>query len=101
MAVSATIEKMIYNSLHITGTADSFAQSRVSDEIADGILFIRKYCDPAASCEPGTEYAEMLKSYVMYAEDGAIDQFAENYRMEIRSGRIESETDAYAEAMQY
>lgn len=97
MAVSSTIQEMVYNALHITATPDTSSVSRIEAEITDGIGYINKYVDASATCEPGTDYASLLTSYVLYAEAGALDQFRVNYGPDILAGRIETEADAFAE----
>ena len=99
--MSNTIYEMITDNLHITYTVDPATQRRLENEIADGIAFIRKYCDPDATCEPGTEYAALLCEYVLRAESGAAATFAVDFAREIRVGRLHTEVDAFAEAMDY
>lgn len=97
MPVSSTIREMIYDALHLTTMPDASSVRRIDNEITDGIGFVKKYVDGTATCEPGTDYAALLTSYVLYAEAGALDQFRENYASDILSGRLLTEADSFAE----
>ena len=63
--VTASIIQMIKDNLHITYDTDESTERRLRNEADSGIQYIRKYCDPAATCEPGTRYAAMLCEYVL------------------------------------
>ena len=99
--VTASIIQMIKDNLHITYDTDESTERRLRNEVDSGIQYIRKYCDPAAACEPGTRYAAMLCEYVLRAESGALDSFQADYATEITAARAELDADRYAEAMGY
>ena len=99
--VTASIIQMIKDNLHITYDTDESTERRLRNEADSGIQYIRKYCDPAAACEPGTRYAAMLCEYVLRAESGALDSFQADYATEITAVRAELDADRYAEAMGY
>lgn len=99
--VTASIIQMIKDNLHITYDTDESTERRLRNEAGSGIQYIRKYCDPAATCEPGTRYAAMLCEYVLRAESGALDSFQADYATEITAARAELDADRYAEAMGY
>ena len=99
--VTASIIQMIKDNLHITYDTDESTERRLRNEADSGIQYIRKYCDPAATCEPGTRYAAMLCEYVLRAESGALDSFQADYATEITAARAERDADRYAEAMGY
>lgn len=98
---TASIIQMIKDNLHITYDTDESTERRLRNEADSGIQYIRKYCDPAAACEPGTRYAAMLCEYVLRAESGALDSFQADYATEITAARAELDADRYAEAMGY
>lgn len=100
-AVSDTIFEMVKNNLHITYTLDESGTARLTNETADGMQYIKRYCDPAALFEPGEKYAALLCEYVLRAEAGALETFAADYAAEIRAGKLEYDVDKYAEAMGY
>ena len=95
------ILQMVIDNLHITYTLDESTQRRLQNEIGAGIEYIKKYCDPNADFGCGTESGSLLCDYVLRAEAGAADTFAEDFAVEITGARIKSDVDAYAEAMGY
>lgn len=95
------ILQMVKDNLHITYTPDASTEKRLKNEIGAGIEYIRKYCDPAADCSPGTESGALLCEYVLRAEAGAADTFGEDFAVEITGAKIQTDVDAYAEAMGY
>ncbi len=99
--VSEKIYQMILNNLHITYTPDDSTVDRLKNEIASGIAYIQKYCSPAADFKPGTGSGQLLCEYVLRAEAGAIDTFAQDFAEEITALNIEYETSRYAEAVGY
>lgn len=99
--VSDEIYTMILNNLHITYTPDESTVSRLKNEIAAGIEYIKKYCDPAADCGPGTKYGQLLCDYVLRAEAGALETFAKDFAEDITAAKIESDTKEYAETRGY
>lgn len=101
MAVSNSIIRMVEDNLHITYSPDESTLRRITNETENGIQFIRRFCDPNATCEPGTKYAAMLTEYVLRAEAGALETFEQDYARDIRAGRIETEVAGYAEALGY
>ena len=101
MDVSAEIMEMVKDYLHITYELDASTQRRLESEASAGIAYIQQYCDPAADCRPGTEYGAMLCDYVLRAEAGALETFANDFATEISSARIRVEVDGYAGAMGY
>lgn len=98
---TATIIQMIKDNLHITYDTDESTERRLRNEAESGIQYIRKYCDPAATCEPGTRFAAMLCEYVLRAESGALESFQADYATEITAARAELDADRYAAAMGY
>lgn len=50
---------------------------------------------------PGTESGQLLCDYVLRAESGALETFAQDFAGEITAGRIDFDTKTYAEAMGY
>ena len=99
--VADVLFQMILDNLHITYTLDDSTKRRLSNEIKDGIAFLKKYCDPDPDYYPGGEFAELLCEYVFRAESGALETFREDFSQEIRSAKIASDVDAFAEAMGY
>lgn len=95
------IMQMVTDNLHITYTLDDSTERRLQNEIGAGIEYIRKYCDPNADCSPGTEFGSLLCDYVLRAEAGAVETFSEDFALEINGARIQTDVDAYAEAMGY
>ncbi len=98
---TATIIQMVKDNLHITYDTDESTERRLRNEAESGIQYIRKYCDPAATCEPGTRFAAMLCEYVLRAESGALESFQADYATEITAARAELDADRYAAAMGY
>lgn len=101
MEISFKILQMVTDFLHVTQTPDESTRRRLENEIADGIAYIRDVCDPGATCEPGTEYADLLKEYVLRAESGARDTFAADFSGELLSGNLRKTVGDYAAAMGY
>lgn len=99
--VTDEIYNMILNNLHITYSPDESTEERLMNEIASGIAYIKKYCNPDADFSPGTEYSQMLCDYVLRAESGATETFATDYAGDITADRIKTDVDKYAEAMGY
>lgn len=99
--ISDEIYKMIIDNLHITYTPDESTERRLKNEIADGISFIREHCDPEADCAPGTKFAGMLCDYVLRAESGAKETFAQDFAEDITGAKIGYDTRKYAEVMGY
>ena len=99
--IGEKIMQMVKDNLHITYTLDDSTERRLKNEIGAGIEYIRKYCDPAADCSPGTESGALLCEYVLRAEAGAADTFGEDFAVEITGARLQTDVDAYAEAMGY
>lgn len=99
--MTTTVKKMLLDFLHITYTPDSSTESRLANEADDGLAFIRKHCDPNATCEPSTEYAGMLCEYVLRAESGARATFEEDFAGDIVGGLCSTQAKDYAEAMGY
>lgn len=93
--------KMILNNLHITYTPDEATESRLVNEISSGIAYIKKYCDPDADCSPGTRFGQMLCDYVLRAESGDLETFADDFAEDITAAKLESDVERYAEAMGY
>ena len=98
---TATIIQMVKDNLHITYDTDESTERRLRNEAESGVQYIRKYCDPAATCEPGTRFAAMLCEYVLRAESGALESFQADYATEITAARAELDADRYAAAMGY
>lgn len=96
-----TIRQMLLDFLHITQEPDKSTERRIADEAAGGIKYIRDHCDPDATCEPGTEYAQLLCEYVLRAESGALAEFKLDFAQEITEGGIATDVKNYAEAMGY
>ena len=101
MTENAKIIEMVKDHLHITHELDDSSRRRLSNTIADGIALIRRRCDPAATCEPGTPYADLLKEYVLYAESGAREIFEKDFSKELTASQIETDVMNYAAAMGY
>ena len=99
--VDDAVFTMVKHNLHITYTLDESSTERLTNEIADGMQYIKRYCDPSAAFEPGEKYAALLCEYVLRAESGALETFARDYADEIRTGKLEYDVDAYAEALGY
>lgn len=99
--MTAEIYQMILDFLHITQTPDTGSQHRIENEIDAGIRVIRKYIDPDASCEPGTESGSLLCEYVLRAESGAMATFEEDFAQDIVQGYASTQARQYAEAMGY
>lgn len=100
-SVSDDVYQMILDNLHITHNMDDSTERRLKNEILAGIAYIQKYCDPSADCMPGTTSGQMLCDYVLRAESGDLETFANDYSEEITGAKIASDTDQYAEAMGY
>ena len=101
MAVSTTIFNMVCNNLHITYTLDTSTTARLTNEIETGIAYIQRYCDSAATCEPGTLSGQLLCEYVLRAESGALDSFAVDFRKDILEARNFVEVGTYAQEKGY
>lgn len=101
MEFDEDIRQMVYNNLHITYTLDDSTQSRLDNEISEGIAFIRRFCDPSADCSPGTHFGALLCDYVLRAEAGALETFARDFGLELTSARILTDVEDYAAAMGY
>ena len=101
MPVTDEIYKMLIDNLHISYEPDESTASRLRNEAAAGIAYIKKYCDPDADCSPGTKFGQLLCDYVLRAESGALETFARDFAGEITAARIESDVAGYAEAMGY
>ena len=99
--IDSAIIQMVKDNLHITYTPDESTQRRLENEIGAGIEYLRKYCDPNADCSPGTEFGSLLCDYGLRAEAGAVETFSEDFALEINGARIQTDVDAYAEAMGY
>lgn len=99
--ISEEIYQMILDNLHITYTPDASTVNRLKNEIASGIAYIKKYCNPDADCSPGTQFGQLLNEYVLRAEAGARDTFSEDFSEEITASNVEYEISKYAEAMGY
>ena len=99
--VSADIIQMLKDYLHITYTLDESTLRRLKDQAANGIAYIRRYCNAAATCEPGTDYAAMLCEYVLRAESGALETFSVDFDKDIREAKMLTEVNCYAEVMGY
>lgn len=99
--MSEEIYQMILDNLHITYTPDDSTVRRLKNEIASGIAYIKKYCNPDADCSPGTRFGQLLCEYVLRAEAGALDTFPQDFAEEITASNVEYEVSKYAEAMGY
>ena len=99
--VTQTIYEMLLQFLHITQTPDADSVSRIQNEAASGIRYIQRYCDPEATCEPGTDYSDLLCEYVLRAEGGALATFEDDFAQDIVQAKIITDTKMYAEAMGY
>ena len=97
--VSESIMRMLKDYLHITYTLDESTQRRLENQAANGIAYIRRYCN--ASCEPGTDYSAMLCEYVLRAESGALETFSTDFDKDIREAKMLTEVNKYAEVMGY
>ena len=101
MNITDEIYQMILDNLHITCIPDESTDNRLANEISAGIAYIKKYCDPSAECMPGTISGQMLCDYVLRAESGDLETFANDFAEEITGAKIASDTEQYAEAMVY
>lgn len=101
MPVTESIYKMILDNLHITYEPDDSTKNRLENEIAAGMAYIRNYCSPDADFSPGTRFGQMLCDYVLRAEAGALETFAQDFAEDITAAGIETEVEGYAEAMGY
>lgn len=101
MPVTENIYKMILDNLHITYEPDESTKNRLRNETEAGMEYIRKYCSPAADFSPGKQYGQMLCDYVLRAEAGALETFAQDFAEDITAAGIETEVNGYAEAMGY
>ncbi len=99
--VSESIMRMLKDYLHITYTLDESTQRRLENQAANGIAYIRRYCNANASCEPGTDYSAMLCEYVLRAESGALETFSTDFDKDIREAKMLTEVNKYAEVMGY
>ncbi len=99
--VQDEVYKMIFDNLHITYKVDESTENRLKNEISSGIAYIKKYCNPRADFSPGTQFGQMLCEYVLRAESGELETFADDFSEEITAASIEHEADDYAEAMGY
>lgn len=99
--VPESIMLMLKDYLHITYTLDESTQRRLENQATNGIAYIRRYCNAAATCEPGTDYAAMLCEYVLRAESGALETFGTDFDKDIREAKMLAEVNQYAEVMGY
>lgn len=101
MNVPEEITQMVMDDLHITYTPDGSTINRIKNEILSGMAYIKKHCYPNADFLPGTIPGRMLCDYVVRAEAGAVETFAEDFASDIISAKIDTDVKAYAEAMGY
>jgi len=99
--LTEAIYQMILQFLHLTHSLDDASVSRITNEINAGIAYIRRYGDPDATCEPGTESGALLCEYVLRAEAGALSTFAVDFASEILQMKAVSDASKYAAAMGY
>ena len=99
--MTETIYQMIIEFLHMNHTLDEASVRRIRAETAAGIEYIRRYGDPDAACEPGTESGALLCEYVLRAEAGALSTFATDFAAEIIQLKAITDAGAYAGAMGY
>ena len=95
------VRQMVMDDLHITYDPDGSTINRISNEISSGMAYIKKYCDPNADFCPGTSSGRMLCDYVLRAEAGALETFADDFAADITAAKIETDVNGYAEAMGY
>lgn len=84
----------IKNYLNITWE-DTSTNSKISDMIRDGIAYLDKRRGAAADYTAPGAPRMLLKEYVRYARDGALDVFENNYLHEIVSMQNERAVDLY------
>ena len=101
MSITEPIYEMVLANLHITYAPDNATIDRLENEIASGMEYIIKYCNPEADFSAGTRFGQMLCDYVLRAESGDLETFAQDFAEDITACKIESDVDAYAEAMDY
>lgn len=101
VTISESIFQMVCDNLHITYTLDDSAKRRIVNETNDGILYLQKYGDSSATCEPGTPFARLLVEYVLRAESGALSTFAVDYAEDILQAKAEKEANDFAKVMGY
>ncbi len=99
--MTESIYQMLLDFLHVLQEPDESTVRRITSEGNAGIALIRKYGDPDASCEPGTESGALLCEYVLRAESGAAMTFIQDFAQEVLSLRVETDVREYAEAMGY
>ena len=99
--MTETVFNMVVHFLHITYTLDESTTARLTSEINAGIEYLQRYFNSGASFEPGTTAGQLLCEYVLRAESGALDTFAQDYAQDIAQGRMGVEVDEYAEAKGY
>ena len=99
--MTESIYNMALSFLHVTHTLDAASVSRITNEINAGIAYIRKYGDPNATCEPGTESGALLCEYVLRAEAGALETFQVDFLSDLLQLKALHDVTQYAEAMNY
>lgn len=100
-SIPENVRQMVMDDLHITYAPDGSTINRISNEISSGMAYIKKYCDPNADFCPGTTSGRMLCDYVLRAEAGALETFADDFAADITAAKIETDVNRYAEAMGY
>lgn len=99
--MTQTIYQMLLDNLHITHIPDTSTVNRITSEAEAGIAYIRRYGDPDATCEPGTESGALLCEYVLRAEAGALETFQVDFLSDLLQLKALHDVTQYAEAMNY
>ena len=100
-AVTDTIYQMVCDFLHVTAALDVSSERRIREECAEGIQYLQTYCDPAATCEPGTACARLLCEYVLRADSGSAETFAQDFAKDLLEAQIQTQVESFAAAKGY
>ena len=99
--MTQTQYQMLLDNLHITYTPDPSTVSRITNECDAGVAYIRRYGDPGAECEPGTESGALLCEYVLRAEAGALETFQQDFLADLIQLKALYDVNGFAEAKGY
>lgn len=95
-SISQTLLTDVKNYLDITWNDDA-TDAKISGIIASGIQYLRTKGGGCVDFENDMVANQLLKDYVRYARDSALDVFENNYRSMILMLQIGRKVDAHVE----
>lgn len=96
LSVNPVLLADIKNSLQMDWI-DEEGDKRISGFIADGIAYLNRKLGAPADCSVPGAPRTLLKEYVRYVRDGALDVFENNYRSELLSMQNEKKVNDLVE----